>query len=309
MTNLNRLRRVELSQQTNDFQQLVAMIQRALAPKGAKVTESFLADASGRPESREIDILIEASVGPYRIKIAVEAKDEGRKMDSPKFESILGKYKVEGGPKVDKIVVITHQGFYEPVIDRAKLLGIDLYTLKQATEADWAATYPQHLNLRLPPHLCGIEVVPPIAQELMLDLIKEGKVTCCHGHDHGTLPQFISTFLSSTVLKDRPSLFAELEQVANINSGQAGATFSVTPNHRHTIRFREKEYPLTALKFVLHLVDAVGSVTYNTCQLQTPDGDARELPLAESIVAGKRIRFLLPDGPKSPTIVLRIDSV
>ena len=70
--------------------------------------------SQGQTSQREIDVLIESGVGPYRIKIAVEAKDEARKMDSPHFEQLLAKYQSEGSIKVNKLVIITHHGFCKP---------------------------------------------------------------------------------------------------------------------------------------------------------------------------------------------------
>ncbi len=101
-----------MPKRTNEFQELVALVQRALAPEGAIVTESALVEDSSGANMREIDVLVDTTVGEYRIRIAVEAKDEGRPMDSTKFESIAGKYFLEGGVKVNKVVVITHRGFY-----------------------------------------------------------------------------------------------------------------------------------------------------------------------------------------------------
>jgi hypothetical protein len=150
-----------MPQRTNSFQQLVALIQQAFAPVGAKVTESVLVNVAGTAKPREIDVLIKTSVGPYQIKIAVEAKDEGRKMDMTRFEAIIGKYLVEGDPKVNKIVVITQRGFTHPVIDRAKKLGVELLTLRQAINADWFKLYPQFVQLRIMPHICkiGVELI------------------------------------------------------------------------------------------------------------------------------------------------------
>ncbi|MGD0516096.1 MAG: hypothetical protein ABSA26_01050 [Thermoguttaceae bacterium] len=131
-----------MPQRTNPFQELVARIQRLMAPKGAIVTES----ASVGEDGREIDILIETNEGPYRIK-AVEVKDEGRKMSIEKFESILGKYRVSGGVNgVYKIVVITHKGFSKKVFKRAKLHDIDLFTLKEALEFDWSKFLPFYFS-------------------------------------------------------------------------------------------------------------------------------------------------------------------
>ena len=133
-----------MPRRTNDFQKLVTLVQKALAPKGAKVTESFLMELPGTGEAREIDVLIETSVGPYRIKIAVEAKDHYRKMDSTQFEAILGKYS-EGGVKVDKIVVVTSSGFYQPVIERARnwvLISSSSNKLKELNGTNWCLHVP-----------------------------------------------------------------------------------------------------------------------------------------------------------------------
>ena len=81
-----------MPRRTNDFQELVSLVQKALVPSGAKVTDSPLVDVPGMSEPREIDVLIETAVGPYHMKIAVEAKDNRRKMDSTQFESLIGKY-------------------------------------------------------------------------------------------------------------------------------------------------------------------------------------------------------------------------
>src|SRR5690606_8449036 len=96
----------------------------------------------GMSEPREIDVLIETAIGPYHMKIAVEAKDNRRKLDSTQFESLVGKYFVEGGVKVNKVVIVTHNGFYNPVIERARQLGVELLTLSEAKDVDWAKFQP-----------------------------------------------------------------------------------------------------------------------------------------------------------------------
>ena len=58
-----------MPQRSNDFQELVSLIQKALAPAGARITDSALVDIPGLGDSREIDVLIETEVGPYNIKL------------------------------------------------------------------------------------------------------------------------------------------------------------------------------------------------------------------------------------------------
>ena len=297
-----------MPQRTNEFQHLVGLIQKALAPKGAKITDSALVDVPGMKDPREIDVLIETDVGPYQIKIAVEAKDEGRKLDSTKFEAIIGKYLVDGGVKVNKIVVITHRGFYKPVIERAQTLGIELLTLNQAQSADWAKKYPQNIQFRIAPHICKIQITPAIDSALLNDVLKEGHVFCSHGTDFGTPAQFAKLMVSRELLPSRPTLFQELAQKAKESGGQSFATITVNPTHDHIVRFRGSDYPLKEMMFSIHCVDDTAPMKYKTCQLIAPSGDTTDLPFAEATVGGKRLKFVMPEGMKSKKIVLHVDS-
>ncbi len=297
-----------MPQRTNEFQHLVSLIQKALAPKGAKITDSALVHVPGMKDPREIDVLIETDVGPYQIKIAVEAKDEGRKLDSTKFEAIIGKYLVEGGVKVNKIVVITHRGFYQPVIERAQTLGIELFTLNQAQSADWQRLYPQNIHFRIAPHICKIQITPPIGSAPLNDVLKEGHVFCSHGTDLGTPVQFAMLKVSRELLPTRPTLFQELQQKAKESGGQSFATITLKPNHDHFVRFRGSDYPLEEMTFSIHYVDDTAPMEYKTCQLISPTGDTTNIPFGEATVGGKKLQFLMPEGMKSEKIVVHVDS-
>jgi hypothetical protein len=98
-----------LPKRSNDFQRLVKLIQQSLAPAGAKVTESAMVD--GRSGQREIDILVESSLGMYRMKIAVEAKDHKRPLDVTILEQIASKYRAGDGVAVNQVVVVAAAGF------------------------------------------------------------------------------------------------------------------------------------------------------------------------------------------------------
>src|SRR5688572_25639884 len=142
----------DVPKRSNEFQALVAMVERAFAPRGAKVTESAMVPGLGN-EPREIDVLIETLLGPYQMKIAVEAKDEGRKMDIIKFESIVAKYSSRSGIKVNQVVVVSRKGFYKPVIRRANEEGIKLLTLTEALQGEWAQRTVQKLAFSIVPHI------------------------------------------------------------------------------------------------------------------------------------------------------------
>jgi hypothetical protein len=142
---------------SNAFQELVALVERSLAPRGAKVTESALVPGQD-DHVREIDILIESSMGPYAITIAVEAKDESRRMDITKFESIIGKYLTQSGIRVNQVVVVSRSGFCKPVIKRAEREGIKLLTLEKAMGHEWAEHVPREMRISIGAHIAGIEV-------------------------------------------------------------------------------------------------------------------------------------------------------
>jgi len=148
-----------MPKRTNDFQELIAIIQRALAPKGARVTESAMGPVPGLKKPREIDILIESEVGPYRLKVAVEATNRARKLDNETFGKILSKFEMAGSTSVNKVVIVTPSGFTEDVIARAKLLDVDLLTINEAKEADWSKFSPK-LAFTVAPHVCGVTFAP-----------------------------------------------------------------------------------------------------------------------------------------------------
>lgn len=129
-----------MPQRTNSFQELVTLIQEALAPRGATVTASAMVPSPTSGRMREIDVLVDN--GPQAMKIAVEAKDEGRKFDVGKLEAIIGKYFGPGSLPVGRVVVVTHRGFTSEAITRAKDVGIQLFTLAEAKTADWRGLFP-----------------------------------------------------------------------------------------------------------------------------------------------------------------------
>lgn len=112
-----------MPKRTNDFQELVSLIERAFSPVGARITESALTVGMDETNLREIDVLIEHGNGDYALRLAVEAKDEGRKMTQDRFEAILGKYRTASGIEADEVVVVSRRGFSQPVKQRAKKEG------------------------------------------------------------------------------------------------------------------------------------------------------------------------------------------
>src|SRR6185295_11834123 len=98
-----------MPQRTNEYQRIVALIQRSLAPEGAKVTESAMVDVNGF--DREIDVLVEGQFGMYRFCVAVEAKDHSRPVDVTTVEQLCAKYAPGSGIAVNQTVLVARNGF------------------------------------------------------------------------------------------------------------------------------------------------------------------------------------------------------
>src|SRR4051812_36183969 len=126
-----------MPQRTNDFQELVSLIQRSLVRQGDTIEDSAMVSAQGTDGEREIDILIKTSVGPFTVKIAVEAKDEKRPIDVGTVEQLSAKYRGEGRIHVDKFIIVARNGFTKGASDKAALLDIPLITLDEAKLFDW----------------------------------------------------------------------------------------------------------------------------------------------------------------------------
>jgi len=118
---------------TNAFQKLIVLINEQIADE-AQVEESVPLHDSVTGELREVDILVKGRVGDYETSIGVECTERKRKVTSPWVESMKAKF--EHLP-IDKVVLVTNKGFYEPALIKAKHYNMLPLTLKQANEINW----------------------------------------------------------------------------------------------------------------------------------------------------------------------------
>ena len=177
---------------------------------------------------REIDILIETPIGPYDIKIAVEAKDEGRKLDATKMEAIIGKYRGRGSLLVNKVVVVAHRGFTEESTNRAKDEDIELMTLDEAQICNLCKSMlPKQMNYHSDPMPYSFEIDPPLPAEIeRTTAMKEGHFICtCHGHDKGTPMSWIFGIIIRSVRPNR-MILEKMHEIA-VN-GKGRASFRMT---------------------------------------------------------------------------------
>lgn len=293
-----------MPKRSNEFQELVSLIQKALAPSDATVTDSALVGE----DSREIDILIDGKFGHFQMKVAVEAKDEKRKMDLVKFESIIGKYFSEGGIKVNKVVVVTRAGFYNPVKERAKLLGIDLMTLQEAKTTNWHRFSNASLSFKVQPHICGLDFTPPISRLDSQRLWNEATMLCPHGQNHGSAMKRAAGEVFGRWFPKNLDMFNNaVQQIQNEHDG-AGHIHITMPHNGWSVVFHGKKHQITSMTARLHIVSASADINSTEYELCSEDGTTKRFQKIQATAGGKKLTFLLPETPHVPEkIILNIE--
>jgi hypothetical protein len=286
-----------MPKRSNSFQDLVALIERALAPVGAKITES--AEVSGEDGStREIDVLLESAIGSYAIRIAVEAKDEARKMDLVKFESIVGKYSKMTQLKIDKVVVVARAGFSKAVIKRAARENITLLTLERAMTADWAS-FPQKVTFRIPPHLAMFEIEPPFNSPQLDVALARGRLICsCCGRDHGNPREIAMNMLSDPQLRD------QLRRISSVTNKPACVrpTWELGPNVN--LVDGDVRIPVSKLIAHFHCTEARGNL-----DVAAYKHGSHLIHHLQGSAGGHEFQIVVPHGPQSPKITMKIDTL
>lgn len=123
-----------MPRRSNNFQNLVEMLERQLAPTGAKVIGSHLLEDARTGDKREVDIVIETSAGIHPVVIGIEVVDQNRRASSPWVEYISAKH---ADLPIDKTILVSRSGFYKPALAKAESLKMDALTLEDATNLDW----------------------------------------------------------------------------------------------------------------------------------------------------------------------------
>jgi len=125
-----------MPKRSTNFQDLIELLERQLAPAGAKVTASRLLKDARSGEDREVDIVIETTSGIHPFTIGIEVTEQKRPASSTWIEGIAGKHE---DLAIDKSIAVSRSGFYRPALKKASAKKIDALTLKEASELDWQA--------------------------------------------------------------------------------------------------------------------------------------------------------------------------
>lgn len=109
-----------------EFEELVAAIEEAAAPRGAVVTRNdHLADViTGR--MRQVDATIRFRAGSTDILILIECRDKDRTEDVRWVEEMVTKLR---GLAASKIILVSSTGFTQPARAKAKHYGVELREL------------------------------------------------------------------------------------------------------------------------------------------------------------------------------------
>lgn len=305
-----------MPRRTNEFQELVSLVCKAYARAGDTIEDSAMVKVQGLETEREIDILHTTSEGLFKIKIAVEAKDEARPIDLETFDSLYAKYKGEGRVQVDKFVIVSRNGFTGGVREKAKLADVTLMTLDEAKGADWASvcpTCPGELRpagtarFQMPPHLHDIRVDPPFPPEVAAAVVREGVVVCsCCGKNHGSLAQYAwccTLGRCDAVGDDLRKKLAE-----GLRQHPAGALFKVkwTLCPKLRVRHAGVDYKVDTVEITVHAADAVMPVRCTPYRMTSTDGCEKVFPHFHADFGDMQFRWIMPDGPKSQRILFDI---
>ncbi|MGA2705390.1 MAG: restriction endonuclease [Isosphaeraceae bacterium] len=296
-----------MPQRTNDFQELVTLVQESLVPLGAKVTPSAMVPSPNSGAMREIDILIETSVGPYAMKIAVEAKDEGRRLDATKMEAIIGKYRGRGGLLVNKVVVVAHRGFTEEATNRARDEDIELLTLDEAKLCNWCrSTLPKEFHYHSDPMPYSIEIDPPLPSDIDRAVaMKEGHFVCrCHGHDKGAVMAHMFGILHRLILPNK-LIVQKMHEVAVNKKGRSILSWDTAMNN-HVLRLNGVDYPMEKFTAKFQYIHATGSVDSMRYEVFGNDGERMQVMHSQGLLGGHYIKMLMPLGIPDARGIMKI---
>jgi Restriction endonuclease len=128
------------------FEQRVADIEKALSPRGARVTSpDWIRDlVTGQP--REVDASIRMRVGSSDVLITVECRRRAHKEDVTWVEQLATKKNNIGASKT---IAVSSTGFSSAAMDLARRSGIDLRRLEDRIEDELVASFTQGLKIEL----------------------------------------------------------------------------------------------------------------------------------------------------------------
>lgn len=115
------------------FEELVAGVQRELAPDASVATNTHLLGRRSQTQ-RQIDILIEQHVGQFDLRIAIDCKDHKDPVDVKDVEEVIGLIDDIGA---NKGAIVAANGFTAAAKKRGTDAGLDLYRMVDVADHKW----------------------------------------------------------------------------------------------------------------------------------------------------------------------------
>ncbi|HEJ9057941.1 TPA: restriction endonuclease [Serratia fonticola] len=117
------------------LEQLVAMIQRQLSPD-AVVQHNVMLDGIHSETKRQVDVLVEQSIGQYKMRIVIDCKDYANPVDIKGVEEFHG---LVQDVCAHQGVLVCPTGFTKSALRRAQKLQIALYRPVSTGDHKWRA--------------------------------------------------------------------------------------------------------------------------------------------------------------------------
>ena len=184
---------------SNDFQRLVFLVKKVLAPTNATVTESkFLTDRM-TGERCEVDVCIEDEFTGHSRTLCVEVRDRSRPASVEWVREMRGKHQ---HLPTDRLVLASRSGFSKTARRDAEQAGIDLLAYKNITEQDVENTLG-HTLFAKSYQLAATKVVGilPATEALAAERVELSPKYHCFDQDGTVLGNVLQ--LVHAVLKDR----------------------------------------------------------------------------------------------------------
>ena len=162
------------------------------------------------------------------------------------------------------------------------------------------------------PHICTIDVTPPITAATPQELRTEAHLVCtCCGKDHGTLNEWASTAIFEGVFQREPEVLKQLlDGTQQSPNGEAWLHVGWKINSANVIRFRGLNYPVNSVSIGVHAISAKAPLVCKHYELAKSDGEGQLLSRLEATAGGKKFDIVIPhnEGGFPQKIVLKVDS-
>jgi hypothetical protein len=129
----------------NPFQSAILALQRTVQP-GASVTESKFLEDRITGELREVDVVVETQVGPYRLVLCFECTSGMRRADVGWVDEMHGKHQTL---PTDKLFLVSQNGFTRRAAAKAASHNHVALSLAGLKKEDWAAVVAEHRRVFL----------------------------------------------------------------------------------------------------------------------------------------------------------------